>query len=90
MHTGAPSRWSFPSNIRGRVLSATDDDWPALIQNLTKARVDWRKMTRIPSREGARPRVSGLFFKADIHSVLLLEADMWVVTSNTGLILGGF
>ena len=39
-------------NYLGRVLSAADDDWPAVIRNLTKARVFWRKMMRILIREG--------------------------------------
>ena len=39
----------------GRVLSATDDDWPAVIRNLKKARKVWKKISKNLSREGARP-----------------------------------
>ena len=47
----------------GRVLLAVDDHWPAVIQNLKKARAVWRQMPRILIREGARPRVYGFYSK---------------------------
>ena len=59
----------------GRVLLAADDDWPKVIQNLTKARNIWRIMLRILSRDEARPRVSIFFFKAVIRSVLLFGSE---------------
>ena len=46
----------------GRVLLVADDDWPAVIRKLRKARAVWRRMSRILIREGARLQVSGLFF----------------------------
>ena len=58
----------------GRLLSAADDDWPAVIRNRTKARAVWRRMSRILSREGARPRLSDFFFKDVVQSVLLFDA----------------
>ena len=57
-----------------------DDDWPEVIQNLTKARAVWRRMSRIMSRERARLRVSGFFFKSVIQSVLIFGAETWVVS----------
>ena len=47
-------------------------------------------MSRILSREGARPQVSGFFFKAIVQSVLIFDAEMWVVTPHIGRFLGGF
>ena len=58
-----------------RVSSAADDDWPAVIRNLTKVRAVWRIMTRILSSKGARPRVSGFSFKRIVHSVLLFDVE---------------
>ena len=58
----------------GKVLSEADDYWMAVIRNLTKARVVWRRMTKILRREGARPQVSGFFFKSVVQSVLLFGA----------------
>ena len=63
----------------GRVLLTADDDWTVVIQNLTKAWVVWRRITRILSRDGARPQMSGFLFKAVVQSVLLFGAEMWVV-----------
>ena len=74
----------------GRVILAADDDWTAVIRNLAKARAAWRIMIRIFNREGARPRVSGFFFKSVVQSVLLFGADTWVVISHMGWFLGGF
>ena len=73
----------------GKVLLAADDDCPALIWNLTKEREVWRRMTRILSREGGRPRVSVFFLKDFIQSVLLFSAETWVVTPHMLQILGG-
>ena len=39
----------------GRVLTATDDDWPAVARNLQKARATWGRLVRILGRAGGRP-----------------------------------
>ena len=39
----------------GRILTNTDDDWPAVAGNLRKARVKWGRLARILGREGADP-----------------------------------
>ena len=74
----------------GRVLSESDNEWSSVIWNLTKARAFWRRMTRILSREGAKPWFSRFFFKAIIQSVFLFSAEKWVVTPFMGRVLGGF
>ena len=45
----------------GRILTAGDENWPAVAGNLGKPRKSWGKMWRILSREGADKRVSGNF-----------------------------
>ena len=42
----------------GQVISETDDDWPAVVRNLARAKTVWRRMSYILSREGATPWVS--------------------------------
>ena len=74
----------------GIVILAADDNWPAVVQNLTKARAVWRRMIRILSREGESPRVSIFFFKYFVQSVLIFGAETWVVTPCMGQVLGGF
>ena len=68
----------------------TDDNWPAVVRNLENVRAVWRRMTRILSREGAEPQVSGFFFKSVIQSVLLFGAETWIVNPCMGRVLGGF
>ena len=36
----------------GRVMTAIDDDWPAVVFNLHKARKSWGRFLRVLSREG--------------------------------------
>ena len=42
----------------GRLLTATDDDWPAVAGNIRKSRVSWGRLARVLGREGADPKVS--------------------------------
>ena len=74
----------------GRVLSAADDDWSAVIHNLKKAEVVWIRMAKILSREVERPRVYGFFFKAVVQSMLLFGVETWVVTPRMVQVLAGF
>ena len=64
----------------GRVMTAGDDDWPAVAGNLVKARKSWGSLSRILSREGADKRVSVNFSKAVVQAVLLFGAETWVLT----------
>ena len=74
----------------GRVLTAVDDNWPAVVGNLQKAQMSWAWMTRILEREGASPRVLGMFFKAVVQEVLLFGSETWVMTPDMGRALGSF
>ena len=59
----------------GRTLTEGDNDWPAVAGNLGKARKSWGIMQRILSREGAKKRVSGNFFKTVVQQMLLFGAE---------------
>ena len=48
------------------------------------------RMLRILSQEGADPKVSGHFFKAVVQVVLLLEAEIWVLTPRLKQSLSNF
>ena len=74
----------------GRPLSMTDDDWPAIYRNLTRARQKWGRFSRLLKREGANPRISGMFYKAVVQSVLLYGCETWVITPKVLSVLGGF
>ena len=50
-----------------QILRAGDlgdnDDWPAVVRNLARAKTVWSRMSRILSREGATPWAPGLFLR---------------------------
>ena len=46
----------------GRLLTATDDDWPAVAGNIRKAQVSWGRLPRVLGQEGADPKVSRSFY----------------------------
>ena len=68
------------SDKLGPVLTAGDGGWLAVVGNLGKARKSWGRLSRILSREGAGPKVSGHFCKAVSQAVLLFRAETWVLT----------
>ena len=74
----------------GRVLTAADNNWPAVVGNLKKARKSLARLTRILRREGAKPRFSGMFFKAVVQAVLIFGLETWVLTPRMGRALESF
>ena len=59
----------------GRVLTNTDDDWPAVAGNIRKARASWGSLVRILGREGEDLKVTRIFYTAVTQQVLLFGAD---------------
>ena len=51
------------------------NDWLAVVGNIGKAPKSWGQLSRILSREGADLKVSGIFYKAVAHAVLLFRAE---------------
>ena len=74
----------------GRVISADDDNWLALVRNLSRARAVWKRMTGILSREGAEPRMPGFFNKSMVQAVMFFGLETWVFNLCMGRALGGF
>ena len=74
----------------GRILTSTDDDWPAVARNLQKARVTWGRLARILGREGADPKVSRHFYISVTQQVLLFGAETWVLTKKMEAALEAF
>ena len=64
----------------GRLITATDDDWPAVEKNIRKARVSWGRLARVLGREGADPKVLRSLYTAVTQQVLLFGAETWVLT----------
>ena len=74
----------------GRILTATDDDWPAVAGNIQKARRIWGRLAKIMSREGADPKVSQTFYIAVTQQFLLFGAETWVLTAKMEKALDAF
>ena len=74
----------------GRVLTNTDDDWPAVAGNISNARVNWGRLASILGREGADPKVSRSFYTAVTQQVLLFGAELWVLTKRVESALDAF
>ena len=87
---GLPLEMVTPFQYLGRVILAADNDWPEVARNLSRARAVQKRMKGILSREGAEPRMSGLFLKAMVQVVFLFGLETWVVPSRMGRALGGF
>ena len=74
----------------GRMMTNTDEDWPAVAGNLRKAQVSWGRLARILGREGADPKVSRNFYIAVTQQVILFGAESWVLTKRMEAALDGF
>ena len=66
----------------GRLLTATDDDWPAVNGNIRKARMSWGRLARVLGSKGADPKVSRVFYTAVTQQVLLFGAETWVLAKK--------
>ena len=64
----------------GRMVSDDDNDWPAVVRNLKKARKKWGRVSRILGREGADAKTSGMFYVAIVQQILLFGSETWVVS----------
>ena len=69
-------------NYLGRLLGRSDDDWPEVLHNISKARQVWGRLGNILQREGAEPTVSGKFYHAVVQAVILFGADTWELTDT--------
>ena len=58
----------------------SDDDWPAVLWNVGKARRVWNRLGKLLRLEGAKPRVFAMFYQAVVQSVLLFGAETWVLS----------
>ena len=70
-------------------MTTGDDDWPAVVGNLQKARKIWGRFSRILIRGGASEGVR-VFFKAATQTVLLFGTDTWVLTPRMERVLSSF
>ena len=65
----------------GQLLDRLDDNWPAVIQNIRKARQLWDRLRKILQREGAEPDILAKFYCAVIQAVLFYWAETWLLSA---------
>ena len=87
---GAPLEIVTVLKYMGRVMTAGDDNCPAVVDKLQKSRKSWGRLSRILIREGADPKVSGNFSKAATQEMLLFGAETWVITPRMERYLSSF
>ena len=74
----------------GRLLACNDNDWPSIQLQLKKAPSRWGSLSRVLVRDGATPRISGMFYKAVVQTVLLFGCEAWTITDAMWSVLCGF
>ena len=73
-----------------RIMTASDENWQAVVGNLRKARKIWSRLERIMGREGASPRLPGVFLKVFVQAVLIFGSETLVMTPRMSRDLGVF
>ena len=73
-----------------RVLTNTDDDWPAVAGNIRKARASWGRLARIMGRERTDLKVTRSFNTAVTQQVLFYADNGMVVSSDPAWLQGAF
>jgi len=72
---GAPTESVDTFRYLGRQEARNGSDWGALHANLRMARCKWHKLSKLLHREGANPRIFGMFCKAVVQTVLLFGCE---------------
>ena len=72
------------------LLTATDDDCPAVIDNLWKARKSWSCMAQTLRREGVDTNTEWRLYVTVVQFILMFGSETWVVTPQIKWMLGGF
>ena len=67
----------------GRLLDEGDDDTPAAMRQLARARDTWRRFNAVLSRQGASARTRGYFYKAVVQAILLYGSESWTLPEST-------
>ena len=72
------------------VLVDNDDDLPAVLANIRKAKARWGQVAALLVCEGASSQTMGYFYKAVVQAVLLYGAETWVLSSRMLQFLDSF
>ena len=87
---GAPIESVTEFKYLGIILTATDDNWLAVVRNPGKSRRSWGRLSRGLGREGADPKVLRAVYIAVNQAVLIFGSETWVLTSQMEKALDSF
>ena len=73
-----------------QVLTASENDWMVVLDNIWKDRSRWAHLYRFWGKEGEDPRTSVTFYKAVVQETLFFELDIWLMIPRIGNTLVGF
>ena len=74
----------------GRTLMSIDDDLPACLHNLAKAKVKWGALSRVLKQDGARIAYKSRIYLVVVSTILLYGAETWVITDCMHTLLESF
>ena len=69
-------------NYLGRLMDRSDDNWSAVLHNISKLSQVWWRLGKILQREGAEPTVLAKFCRAVVPEVLFFGVYTWVLTET--------
>ena len=87
---GMPAEALDSFKYLGRVLTASNNDWLAVLSNLRKDRWKWERFYRIWGQDGADAWTSGTFYKSVIEATLFFGSETWVMNPRIEQTLRGF
>ena len=74
----------------GRILAQDDEDVRAVRSHIKKARGTWARVGQVLQADNTPPKVSAMFYKAVVQSVLLYCSESWNLTTTAIARLEGF
>ena len=74
----------------GREITSSDDDFPACLRNLAKAKAKWGALSRVLKGKGASARYRSRIYLIVVSTVLLYGSETWVVTDRMRRVLEAF
>jgi hypothetical protein len=80
---GQPIERVMEFKYLGRILEENDDDDPAALRQLKRAREKWGRMHSILKTQCASAETRGYFYKAIIQAVLLYGSESWTLSEYT-------
>ena len=74
----------------GRTITNNDDDFPAILHNISRARGQWCRIKRILTNQDATPRMMSRFYLSIVQSSLLYGSESWTLNQTTRRMLHSF